>query len=170
MSTLLLNPFIVKVSLAKALAAGETQALALDLTDNFWQPSTGHYGSAYVLDTGTPANNYDSHPHGLKVGGDAIPYTGAPPTGVDITTEHIALRSAAFGSGFTEITVIATFLDAGVTFKGGVTISAAAGTLTAWNGVVGASVPGGLSGACRLVRTIVLPRGMSSTELIQATT
>ena len=65
MSTLVLNSFFAVASLAKQLAAGETQALALDLTDNFWQPSTGHYGSAYVLDTGTPANNYDSHPYGL---------------------------------------------------------------------------------------------------------
>lgn len=47
---------------AKTLVAGETQALAFDFTDNFWQATTGFYASAYVLDTGTPANNYDSSP------------------------------------------------------------------------------------------------------------
>lgn len=52
-------------SLAKELAAGETQALAFDFTDDFWQADTGHYGSAWVKDTGTPANNYNSHPYGL---------------------------------------------------------------------------------------------------------
>lgn len=50
---------------AEALAAGAAEALALDFTDDFYQASTGLYGSAYVLDTSTPANNYDSHPYGL---------------------------------------------------------------------------------------------------------
>ena len=53
------------VSSAKTLAAGEAQALAFDFTDDFFQASTGQCGSAYILDTGTPANDYDSHPYGL---------------------------------------------------------------------------------------------------------
>lgn len=53
------------VSGAALLAAGETQALALDFTDDFFEGTTGLFGSAYVLDTGTPANNYNSHPYGL---------------------------------------------------------------------------------------------------------
>lgn len=52
----------VAVSGAATLASGETQALALDFTDSFFQTTTGFYGSAYVLDTGTPANNYNSSP------------------------------------------------------------------------------------------------------------
>ena len=47
------------------LLGSETQGLALDFTDDYYQADTGHYGSAYVLDPGTPANNYDSHPYGL---------------------------------------------------------------------------------------------------------
>ena len=65
MSVMFLNSILPFTPLAVLLAASETQALAIDLTDSFWQPSTGHYGSAYVLDTGTPANNYNSHPYGL---------------------------------------------------------------------------------------------------------
>lgn len=57
---------------ARSLASGETQALAFDFTDNAWLATTNHYGSAYVLDTGTPANNYDSHPYGL------LTYTSPP--------------------------------------------------------------------------------------------
>jgi hypothetical protein len=53
------------VSGAALLAAAETQALALDFTDDFFEGTSGLYGSAYVLDTGTPANNYNSHPYGL---------------------------------------------------------------------------------------------------------
>jgi len=50
-------------SLAKQLAAGEADALALDFTDDFWYATTGQYGSAYVVDTGTPANDFDSIPY-----------------------------------------------------------------------------------------------------------
>ncbi len=53
------------VSGAALLAAGETQALAFDFTDSFWNATVpGQYGSAYIKDTGTPANDYNSHPYG----------------------------------------------------------------------------------------------------------
>ena len=54
----------VAFSDARTLAGAETQALAIDFTDDFFQATTGQYGSAYILDTTTPANNYDSHPYG----------------------------------------------------------------------------------------------------------
>ena len=50
---------------AATLASGETNVFSLDFTDSFWQASTGIYGSAYVRDATTPANNYNSHPYGL---------------------------------------------------------------------------------------------------------
>jgi hypothetical protein len=50
---------------ASKMLSAETQGLALDFTDSFWYGSTGMRGSARVKDTGTPANNYDSHPFGL---------------------------------------------------------------------------------------------------------
>lgn len=53
------------VSGASGLLAGETQGLALDFTDDFYYATTSLYGSARVIDTGTPANNYNSHPYGL---------------------------------------------------------------------------------------------------------
>src|SRR5690606_29812372 len=37
----------------------------LSFIDSFFLSSTSHYGSARVKDTGTPANNYNSHPFGL---------------------------------------------------------------------------------------------------------
>lgn len=47
---------------AMMLLAGETQGLALDFTDDAFQSSTGFWGSAAIIDTGTPANNYDTSP------------------------------------------------------------------------------------------------------------
>src|SRR5690606_34384110 len=57
-------------SAAQALK-GETDGLALSFTDTFFLNYTGHYGSARVKDTSTPANNYNSHPFGL------LTYAGA---------------------------------------------------------------------------------------------
>lgn len=63
------------VSTAATMLASETQGLAIDFTDTFWQPSTGHYGSAKVKDTGTPANNYDSNPYGLLTNAGTLKLT-----------------------------------------------------------------------------------------------
>lgn len=53
------------VSLAAQALVGETQGLSLSFTDTHFLTSTSHYGSARVKDTGTPGNNYNSHPFGL---------------------------------------------------------------------------------------------------------
>jgi hypothetical protein len=50
---------------ATVLAGDETNVLALDFTDETFQPSTGRYGAAYILDVGTPANDLDSDPLSL---------------------------------------------------------------------------------------------------------
>jgi len=55
----------VTPSLAALLAADEADALALDFTDDFWYATTGQYGSAYIVDTGTPANDLDGIPYDL---------------------------------------------------------------------------------------------------------
>ena len=55
---------------AASMLGAEAQGLALDFTDQFWLAATGHYGSAKVIDTGTPANNFDSIPDAL------LTYTG----------------------------------------------------------------------------------------------
>ncbi len=153
-------------SLAAARLAGETQGLALNFTDDRFYATTGFYGSARIKDITTPAFDYDSIPDGLRTTSTPIAYTGAPPSGADIVATT-ALQTEALSS-MTECTVIATFLDGGTEFKGGVSVGSS-GIITAWDGVSGASVPGGLSGACRLVDTIVLPRAMSEVELLAGT-
>lgn len=62
----LLNSTAVRaLSGAGEMLRGETQGLSLSFTDDHFLASTSHYGSARVKDTGTPANNYNSHPFGL---------------------------------------------------------------------------------------------------------
>ena len=58
-------PSYQPISGAESLLAGEAQGLALDFTDAAFLGTSGFYGSARVIDNGTPANNYDSHPYGL---------------------------------------------------------------------------------------------------------
>lgn len=65
------------ISGAKALAAGESDALALDFTDDSWQAATGFYGSAYIVDTGTPANDYDTSP--TTTASSLLTYTSPSP-------------------------------------------------------------------------------------------
>jgi hypothetical protein len=52
-------------SLAEILADGQANVLALAFLDDFFYGTAGRYGSAWVKDAGTPANNYNSHPFGL---------------------------------------------------------------------------------------------------------
>ena len=56
---------VAALSGARTLVRYEAEALALDFTDNYFYSTTSLYGSAYVKDTGTPANDYDSTPYGL---------------------------------------------------------------------------------------------------------
>lgn len=89
------------VSLAEELAAGESQALAFDFTDDFWEADTGHYGSAFVLDTGTPANNYDSHPYGLLTYTSPSAKMTLGPTGELRFGAHNLVLNTADGSQWT---------------------------------------------------------------------
>jgi hypothetical protein len=66
----ILSATAVIQSHAASMLGAEAQGLALDFTDQFWLAATGHYGSAKVIDTGTPANNFDSIPDAL------LTYTG----------------------------------------------------------------------------------------------
>jgi hypothetical protein len=157
---------IISQSKASTLLSDETEGFALYFADDFFYAGTGFYGSARIKDITTPAFDYDSIPDGLRTTSTPIAYTGAPPSGADIVATT-ALQTEALSS-MTECTVIATFLDGGTEFKGGVSVGSS-GIITAWDGVSGASVPGGLSGACRLVYTIVLPRAVSEVELLAGT-
>lgn len=49
-------------SAAETLAGSETDALAIVYTDDHFKATTGFNGSVYCLDSGTPANDYDSSP------------------------------------------------------------------------------------------------------------
>lgn len=60
-----LGAFILAVSAASGaalLAAGEDEALVLDFLDNYFYSTTSFYGSAFIKDLGTPANDYNSSP------------------------------------------------------------------------------------------------------------
>ena len=52
-------------SIATRLLAAETNGLALSFSDAAFAVASGHYGSARVKDTGTPANNFNGTPYGL---------------------------------------------------------------------------------------------------------
>lgn len=62
-----------RASAASRMLAAETQGLAIDFTDTFFQSTTGFYGSARIKDTTTPANNYDSSP--TKTASSLLTYT-----------------------------------------------------------------------------------------------
>jgi hypothetical protein len=50
---------------ATVLAEGEANALVFDFTDETFVATTGRYGAGYIVDVGTPANDYDSDGHEL---------------------------------------------------------------------------------------------------------
>lgn len=53
---------VLAVAGAEELAGDEANAFALDFTDDYYQASTGFYGSAYILHAAKPANDYNSSP------------------------------------------------------------------------------------------------------------
>jgi hypothetical protein len=53
----------IAISAAATLAGADSaDAFAIDFTDDHFHATTGFYGSAWIGDTTTPANNYDSSP------------------------------------------------------------------------------------------------------------
>jgi hypothetical protein len=86
---------------ARGAVSGETNALSLDFTDDYFQPTTGYYGSAYVLDSGTPANDYDSYPDGLlDVGGNSMEKMVLGPSGtLQYAPHNLLLDSNDFSVG-----------------------------------------------------------------------
>ncbi len=130
---------------AASLAGSELQGLALDFTDDFWITQTGHYGSALVRDTGTPANNYNSHPYGLLTYTSPSAKLTLGPTGtLRFNAHNLYLNSAApanqaitVASGATysvtitgSVSVAASGAATGTWTSGTVTFTAATGTLT----------------------------------------
>lgn len=65
------------LSAAATLLAAETNGLALDFTDDEFQPTSGFYGSARIKDASTPANEYDSSP--TKAASSLLTYTSPSP-------------------------------------------------------------------------------------------
>lgn len=86
---------------AEDLLGDETQGLALDFTDSAFA-STGQYGSAFVLDTSTPANNYDSHPYGLLTyTSPSVKMTLGPSGTYRYGAHNLILQSQTFGTTWT---------------------------------------------------------------------
>lgn len=52
----------IALSGARSLVRFEDEALSLDFLDNYFLNTTSFYGSAWIKDTGTPANDYDTAP------------------------------------------------------------------------------------------------------------
>lgn len=163
-----MNTLVLAVSGAMEMLDGESQGWAIVLTDNYHFDGTGFYGSAAIKDTTTPANNYDGAPDGLNITSDDVPFDTEPPTyGAEVSTEIIRLRRNVEWDA--PLTIITTLTDGGTAFKAGVVIGGPDGNVTAWDGTAGASVPGGLSGACIVTDVVVLPSGMTTAELETAT-
>lgn len=130
---------------AATLASGETNVFSLDFTDSFWQASTGIYGSAYVRDATTPANNYNSHPYGLlsytspsnkktrksdgvfRFGAHNLYLNSAAPANQSITVISGATYSVTITGS---VSVTASGAATGTWTAGTNTFTAATGTLT----------------------------------------
>jgi hypothetical protein len=120
---------------AMALLAGETQGLALDFTDDFWQASSGFYGSAAIKDTGTPANNYDNSPTTaaaslLTYTSPSVKMTRGPTGGLFRYQAHnLYLNSAAPGNQAITVVSGATYA---VTITGTVSVTASGAATGTW--------------------------------------
>lgn len=123
-------PDLGEVSGAASLLSGETQGLALDFTDDFWQASTGYYGSAYVLDTGTPANDYDSHPYGLLTYSSPSSKLCLGPSGTYRYAAHnLYVNSAAPANQSITVVSGATYA---ITITGTVSVTASGAATGTW--------------------------------------
>lgn len=135
------------ISGARTLAGDETDVLALDFADAYHYASTSQFGSAYILDTVTPANDYDSTPYGK------LTYSGPVAAGKMVMGPEGLLRHAAHNlylnsaspanqsitvvSGATYAITITGSVSitwsgayTGTTTAGTTTLTAASGTLT----------------------------------------
>lgn len=119
---------------AATLALGETQALSFDFTDSFWQPTTGFYGSAYIKDTGTPANDYNTSPDAAA--SSKLTYTApsakmcrGPSGNFRFGAHNLYLNSAAPANQ--SITVISGMTYA-VTITGSVSVTASGAATGTW--------------------------------------
>lgn len=120
-------------SAAKALAGGEANALALDFTDDHFR-STGFYGSAYILDAGTPANDYNSSPDTeasslLSYSGSSAKLTMGPSGTLRYNAHNLYLNSASPANQ--SITVVSGASYA-VTITGSVSVTASGAATGTW--------------------------------------
>lgn len=125
---------VLAVSGAEELAGSEANALALDFTDDYHQSGTGFYGSAYILDAGTPANDYNSSP--VTEAASLLSYAGSSPKltmGPSVTLRYNAhnlyLNSASPANQ--SITVVSGASYA-VTITGSVSVTASGAATATW--------------------------------------
>jgi hypothetical protein len=124
------TPFYTTGSLAALLAAGEAQALAIVFTDNFFLGASGAYGSAYVKDTGTPANNYNSHPYGLLTYTSPSAKMTMGPTGtLRFGAHNLYLNSASPANQSITVTSGATYA---IDITGSVSVTASGAATGTW--------------------------------------
>lgn len=125
---------VLAVAGAEELAGDEANALALDFTDDYYQSSTGFYGSAYILDAATPANDTNTSP--VTAASSLLTYTSPSPKltlGPDGTYRYQAhnlyLNSASPANQ--SITVVSGASYA-VTITGSVSVTASGAATGTW--------------------------------------
>lgn len=114
---------------AELLAGSEANALALDFTDPEFS-GTGHYGSAYVKDTGNPSNNYDSHPYGLLTySSPSAKFLRGPSGTYRFGAHNLYLNSASPANQSITVVSGATYA---VTITGSVSVTASGAATGTW--------------------------------------
>jgi hypothetical protein len=118
------------VGLAQQLLGEESQGLVIDFTDDFWLADTGHAGSAYILDTTTPANDYDSHPYGkLTYTSPSLKMTRGPDGLLRFGAHNLYLNSASPANQSITVVSGATYA---VTITGTVSVTASGAATGTW--------------------------------------
>ncbi|RWQ12323.1 hypothetical protein [Mesorhizobium sp.] len=114
-------------SAAAARFGSRTDGIVLNFADDTFFAETGHYGSARVKDTATPANEYNSHPFGLVTyTTPALKLTRGPTGFYRYQSHNLFLNSAAPVTQSITVVPNATYTMS-ITGTGSVALSGAAG-------------------------------------------
>lgn len=124
----------VAVSDAETLAGSETDALAMVFTDDYHQATTGFYGSVFCVDSGTPANDYDSSP--TTEASSYLTYTAPSPKMIlhddgvlKYAAHNLYLNSASPANQAITVVIGATYA---VTITGSVSVTASGAATGTW--------------------------------------
>jgi hypothetical protein len=141
---------LASASKASGLLSGETQGLALDFSDSYFVSATGLYGSALIIDTGTPANNYSGSPYGKLVYSPTLPKITRQADGSWKYQPHnLFLNSAAVATQ--TITVVANLQYKVIITGAGSIVLSGATSATVTDGAPATFTAGSTSLVCTVV-------------------